>query len=192
MGATGDEGLLDRLEGLLRDRGIQAGLIAEGERAALRGRHIEDSLRVSEILREGDRLVCDIGSGAGLPGMPLAISFPDRRFVLIEPRRRAVAFLELAVDELGLRNVEILASRVEDVDLQVDLATARAFGPLQRSWEAAVGVLRPGGRLVYFAGAGLEDPGGAAERLTQPEPPAAVEVHVIASSSPLVIMERRT
>ena len=167
-------------------------MIAEGERTALRSRHLDDSLRVGQVLHKEDRLLCDIGSGAGLPGLPLAIAFPDRRFVLIEPKRRAVAFLELAVDELGLRNVKVLASRVEDVDLQADLATARAFGPLERSWSAAASVLRPGGRLVYFAGAGLEDPGGAAEGLTEPEPPAAVELHVIASSSPLVIMERRT
>jgi hypothetical protein len=108
---------------------------------------------------------------------------------LIEPRRRAVAFLELAVGELGLSNVEILKARVEEVREPTDVVTARAFAPLDRTWAAARPLLRSGGRLVYFAGSGLDDPEGSARALS--EPPHEVEViDPLASGAPLVIMSR--
>ena len=186
------EDLLHRFEELLRERAIPLGLVAESDRDRLGERHVRDCVRAAALLSESDATVVDIGSGAGLPGLTLAVARPQIRFVLVEPRSRAVGFLELAAERLGLTNVEIRSARIEDVDEQADAATARAFGPLERSWQAAVKVLRPGGRLIYFAGGSLDDPEAAAGDITRPEPPGSVLVErVVAGSSPLVIMARQ-
>jgi len=179
-------------EALLRQRAVLLGLVGESDADRVGERHVYDSLRAAAVLSDSDSLVVDIGSGAGLPGIVLAIARPHIRVVLIEPKHRAVGFLELAIQRLGLSNVEVRAERIEDVDLETDVATARAFGSLERSWAAAVPVLRPGGRLVYFAGEGLEDPEGVAMAVTDPEQPKSVLVErVVAGSSPLVIMTRQ-
>lgn len=180
-------------EELLRSRGISLGLVAGSDADRLGERHVRDSLRAASLLLSpDDSLVADIGSGAGLPGIVLAVARPNSRFVLIEPKQRAVGFLELVVEALGLGNAEVLAARVEDADLRADVATARAFGSLERSWEAACWVLRPGGSLIYFAGGGLIDPEGSARALATPEPPSSVLVDsVVAGSSPLVMMTRQ-
>ena len=166
---------MDRLRSyvdLLRDRAVDLGLVASGDRERIQERHVDDSLQAAPLIRAGEN-VCDIGSGAGLPGIPLAIALPESRFVLVEPKRKAVAFLELVVDSLGLGNVEVVHRRVEDTDVVADVATTRAFGPVDRSWSAACGVLRPGGRLLYFAGASFDR--SEAGSLRAPEPPASVE-----------------
>jgi 16S rRNA (guanine527-N7)-methyltransferase len=183
---------LTEYEALLRDRGVALGLVAESDAGRLGERHVRDSLRAAELLTDEDVTVADIGSGAGLPGIVLAIARPVTRLILIEPKTRAVGFLELAVDSLGLTNVEIRSVRVEEADLQADAATTRAFAALQPSWEAAVRVLRPGGRLIYFAGGGFEDPQATAAQITAPEAPKSVLIErVVAGSSPLVIMTRQ-
>jgi 16S rRNA (guanine527-N7)-methyltransferase len=183
---------LAEYESLLGSRAVPVGLVAESDADRLGERHVRDSLRAAAVLSDSDSLVSDIGSGAGLPGLVLAIARPDIRVVLIEPKQRAVGFLELAIDRLGLSNVEVRAERIEDVDLEADAATARAYGSLERSWQAACKVLRPGGRLIYFAGEGLGDPEGVATAVTDPEQPESVLVErVVAGSSPLVIMTRQ-
>jgi 16S rRNA (guanine527-N7)-methyltransferase len=186
------KGALSLYEDLLRDRAVPSGLVAESDAYRVGERHVRDSLRAAVLVSEADALVVDIGSGAGLPGLVLAIARPAVRFVLVEPKQRAVGFLELVVDRLGLDNVEVQEARVEDVTLQADVATARAYGSLEKSWAAAWRVLRPGGRLIYFAGAGLKDPTASAKGIRQPEKADAVEVQsVVAGSSPLVIMQRQ-
>jgi 16S rRNA (guanine527-N7)-methyltransferase len=177
---------------LLEERALPGGMVARSDGRRLWERHVLDSLRAASAFRAGDRLAYDLGSGAGLPGIPLAIALPGCEFVLMESRRPRVAFLELASQELELGNVDVRAGRVEDQAGGADVCTARAFGPLDRSWEAAHGLLRRGGRLLYFAGAGLEDPRGAGEALLVPERPASVELwDGLASRSPLVIIARR-
>jgi 16S rRNA (guanine527-N7)-methyltransferase len=184
--------ILDAYEALLREPGVKLGLIAASDVERLGERHIRDSLRAAALLSRDDSLVCDIGPGAGLPGLVLAIARPDIRIVLVEPKERAVGFLELAVERLNLHNAEIHHSRIEEVELAADVATARAFGPLRRSWRAALRVLRPGGRLIYFAGETLQDPEGAARSIKAPEEAASVKVEgVIPDVSPLVIMTRK-
>lgn len=186
--------LLRIFEELLLSRAIPMGLVSASDREVLWDRHIVDSLRAAEAFRAEDRRCFDLGSGAGLPGIPLAIALPDRDLVLIESRRRGVAFLELAVDRLGLANVQVLPDRIESVVGEVaagrlapaDVATARALAPIDRSWRLAAPLLRPDGRLVYFAGEGLADPEAAARRAG-----ADGEILVLDSWAPLVIMGRR-
>jgi 16S rRNA (guanine527-N7)-methyltransferase len=185
-------GRLAAFSALLAARAVPLGLVAQSDAGRIRERHLEDSLRAAAVFVRSDGLAYDLGSGSGLPGIVLATAMPWCRFVLIEPRRRAVAFLELAIEELGLANVEVAPARAEQVSEPADVATARAFAPLSRSWATAWPLLRPGGRLVYFAGRSVKDPLAAARSLTDPEPPAAVKVPTtLATPSPLVIMTRR-
>jgi 16S rRNA (guanine527-N7)-methyltransferase len=181
-------GLITYLE-LLRDRAIPLGLVAASDADRLYERHLLDCLRAVREFAPGDRGAVDLGSGAGLPGVVLATVLPATSFVLLDARRRSAGFLELVADHLGLANVEVVLARAEDLDVTVDVVTARAFGPVDRSWAAAHPLLRPGGRLIYFAGRGLRD---RARQARSPEPPSEVRTTtVIASSAPLVIMSRR-
>ncbi|HEV3474968.1 MAG TPA: RsmG family class I SAM-dependent methyltransferase [Actinomycetota bacterium] len=197
-------GEIDRLHAfaeLLAERAIPMGLVAESDRERIVERHMVDSLRAAVLFEPGDRVAVDIGAGAGLPGLVLAIAVGRCRFRLIEPKKRAAGFLELAADHLGLTNVDVVTQRIEHVTGRCDLATARAFAPPARAWQAAYGILRPGGRLIYFGGrewaqaAVKETNEDLLELLADiaiPEPPAEVRLEaVIENHAPLVIMGRR-
>jgi 16S rRNA (guanine527-N7)-methyltransferase len=173
---------------LLLDRAIPLGLVARGDRIMLRTRHILDSLRAVLALEASDIEALDLGSGAGLPGIVVAIARPSLRVGLVEARRRKAAFLELAVERLGLPNVAVLAQPANKLDGVVDVCFARALAPLSEAWEFARQLLRPAGRLVYFGGQGFREP----DQL----PPAArsfrlLRTSALASSGPLVIMTRQ-
>jgi 16S rRNA (guanine527-N7)-methyltransferase len=185
-------GLLLRFEDLLRSRAVPLGLISRSDALRLHDRHVADSLQAAALFTSADALALDLGPGAGLPGLVLAAAVPWCRFLLVEPRRIRIGFLELAVESLGLPNVEIAPVRAEDLNERGDVVTARAFAPLIRTWKVASTLLRPGGRLVYFAGRSLGDPLGEAERAAREGPPAKVATRrVLATSPPLVIMARK-
>jgi 16S rRNA (guanine527-N7)-methyltransferase len=176
---------------MLLERAPKLGLVARGDLVRLRHRHIEDCLRAARSVRPTDMLAYDLGSGAGLPGVVLAVAVPTCHFVLVESRSKRAGFLELAVARLGLSNAEVSLGRAQDLSTPADLITARAFAPLERTWRVAHPLLRRGGRLVFFAGKG-EDASRAAS-LTDPEPPILVEMDVekgLANQGPLVIMAR--
>jgi len=182
---------LDVFEALLLEGAPRLGLVASGDLERLRQRHIEDSLRAARCVLPTNRLAYDLGSGAGLPGIVLAVAVPTCRFVLVESRSKRAGFLELVLARLGLSNAEVSHGRAEELSTPADLITARAFAPLERAWSVAHPLLRRGGRLVFFAGKG-EDASRAA-RLTDPEPAANVEIDVekgLANQGPLVIMAR--
>src|ERR1700747_2022613 len=105
---------LESYEALLRRIAVPRGMMAASDAARLWERHILDGLRAVPEIPAGSS-VADIGSGAGIPGVPLAVAVPPSRFVLIEPRRARAALLEAAVDDLGLPNAEVLPRRVEEV-----------------------------------------------------------------------------
>jgi 16S rRNA (guanine527-N7)-methyltransferase len=176
-------------ETLLLERAVPLGLVAASDAPRIRERHVVDCLRAAAQVRPRDRAAYDVGSGAGLPGIVVAITRPTLRVILVEPRRTRVAFLELVVDTLRMPNVEVLAAGIEDASEPVDVCFARAFAPLENAWAAARSRLRPGGRLVYFAGAG-DDASGA--RTLLPGAAALEVVHspVLESSGPLIIMAR--
>ena len=115
-------------------------------------RHVNDSLRAVGCLQPADELLIDIGAGAGLPGIPVAITEPRRRVVLIEPIGKRAAFLEFAVEELGLTNTSVEVARGEALRLSGDVCFARALASPPKAWRLAERLLRPGGRLIYFAG----------------------------------------
>lgn len=175
-----------RYEGLLIDKAVPLGAIARSDVERIRDRHILDSLRAVPLLAR-ETIVCDLGSGAGLPGVVAAIALPGARVLLSERREQRVGLLELVVQELELSNVEVVAGRSEDLARRVDACLARAFAPLPRAWNVARRLLRPGGRLVYFAGAGLPEPEIPAGAVLE----AVVRTPVLESGGALVIMARQ-
>jgi 16S rRNA (guanine527-N7)-methyltransferase len=143
---------LERFSSLLSGRGVELGVVANADRGDVWKRHVLDSLRALPSVEDPDTAAYDLGSGGGLPGVPIAIARPDLHVGLVESQRRRVAWLELVVEELGISNVGVVARRIEDVRDPVDLCFARALAPAERSWELARPLLRKGGRLAYFAG----------------------------------------
>ncbi|MEU4764133.1 16S rRNA (guanine(527)-N(7))-methyltransferase RsmG [Actinosynnema sp. NPDC023794] len=140
---------------LLTEHGVERGLIGPREVDRLWERHILNSAVVAELLPQGSRVV-DVGSGAGLPGLPLAIARPDLELTLLEPMARRVAWLTECVDALGLK-VAVVRGRAEEplVREQLgdsDVVTARAVAPLERLTRWCLPLLRPGGRLVALKG----------------------------------------
>ena len=190
LGVSLDAAQADRLarfETLLQDRAAALGMIARGDLARLRERHLLDSLRAVPALPAAVRSVLDLGSGAGLPGIPVAIARPDLAVTLAETRHQRIAFLELAVAELGLERVAVHAGRAEDAPGPVDAALARAFRDASASWKVAERQLGPGGCLLYFAGERFD---------LERDVPAGVVTKVaptssLANAGPLVIMTRQ-
>ena len=114
---------------ILSSRGMEWGLIGPREGGRLWQRHVANSLALVDVVGLGLD-VADVGSGAGLPGLPLAIVRPDLRVTLIEPLLRRFTFLELAVDELGLGDrVEVRRARAEECKATFDVVTCRAVAP---------------------------------------------------------------
>lgn len=182
---------LQRFAALLAEIAVPRGLVAAGDRDRVFDRHIVDSLRAARLFTPADRIAVDLGTGAGLPGLVLAIALPSCALKLVESRAGRIGFLERAVEELGLSNVAVVHARVEDVTLTADVATARAFRGLGAAWAAAYPLLRTGGRLIYYAGEGLRAPEEQAAALRSPAPAAAVaSERVLENWNPLVIMTR--
>jgi len=144
---------LRRFERLLREVALPRGFIAESDRGRIWERHVLDSIRSVACLPERPVAIVDIGSGAGLPGIPVAISRPDCAVTLLEPKRSRAAFLELVVESLPVPNARVEAARAEELSLGSDIALARALADPRAAWKLAEPLLQPPGALVYFAGA---------------------------------------
>ncbi|GAA1267140.1 16S rRNA (guanine(527)-N(7))-methyltransferase RsmG [Saccharothrix xinjiangensis] len=145
---------------LLTEHGVERGLIGPREVDRLWERHLLNSAVIAELLPEGSRVV-DVGSGAGLPGLPLAIARPDLDLTLLEPMVRRVAWLTECVEALGL-DVTVLRGRAEEGPVRdrlsgSDVVTARAVAPLDRLAGWCLPLLRPGGRLVALKGESAEE-----------------------------------
>lgn len=137
--------------------GVERGLIGPREAPRLWDRHLLNCAVVAELLPEGGELV-DIGSGAGLPGMVLAMLRPGMRVVLLDPMLRRTVFLGDCLARLALPNVTVVRGRAEELagTISADTATARAVAPLDRLGGWAAGLLRPGGQLLAIKGQSAE------------------------------------
>jgi 16S rRNA (guanine527-N7)-methyltransferase len=139
---------------LLATDGVTRGLIGPRESDRLWDRHLLNCGVLAELLPEQGQLV-DIGSGAGLPGVVLAILRPSLSLILLEPLLRRSVFLSECVRELGLSNVTVLRARAEDraaAHIRADIATARAVAPLDRLVAWAAPLLRQDGELLAIKG----------------------------------------
>jgi 16S rRNA (guanine527-N7)-methyltransferase len=143
---------------LLRAWAPRLDLVSQRDLDRLENRHIADSLRLGPLLDELPEGPCvDVGSGAGLPGIPLAILRSDRVWRLLEPRRRRAAFLEEAVRELALANCEVMALTAEQavaggLGRGHALATARALAPADRALDLVAPLVMGGGAAAVFVG----------------------------------------
>ncbi|MFP1155223.1 16S rRNA (guanine(527)-N(7))-methyltransferase [Mycobacterium sherrisii] len=140
---------------VLAAAGVERGLLGPREVDRIWERHILNSAAVGELLAEGERVV-DIGSGAGLPGIPLAIARPDLNVVLLEPLLRRSEFLKETVLELGL-TVEVVRGRAEEPWVRRqwgdrDAAVSRAVAALDKLTKWSMPLLRPGGRMIAIKG----------------------------------------
>jgi 16S rRNA (guanine527-N7)-methyltransferase len=160
-------------------RGEELGLIGPLEPARLWTRHIINSALVAPLLRPG--LVGDVGTGAGLPGLVLAIARPDVEFVLIEPMERRVAWLEEQVSNLELANVRVDRARAEEVASKyvLDQVTARAVTAFSKLIPLTVPMVRTGGELVLMKGANAEREIEAASKAIRKHHLEDVEVIVL-------------
>lgn len=157
----------DRLEkateytAILAGAAVERGLIGPREVDRLWERHVLNSAALGELLEPGER-IADIGSGAGLPGIPLALARPDVHITLIEPLLRRAEFLREAVAELDL-NLSVIRGRAEEPGVleqagEMDVVTCRAVASLDKLCRWSLPLLRKGGRLLAIKGerAGLE------------------------------------
>jgi 16S rRNA (guanine527-N7)-methyltransferase len=141
----------------LARRGEELGLIGPLELPRIWSRHILNCVLIAPLLRPG--LVGDVGSGAGLPGLVLAIARPDVEFVLIEPMERRVDWLGAEATRLGLTNIAVVRARAEDAKLSVPLSqvTARAVTALAKLIPATAPLLERGGEMLFYKGARVQE-----------------------------------
>jgi 16S rRNA (guanine527-N7)-methyltransferase len=142
---------------LVRD-GDLLGLIGPRELPKLWSRHILNSAVVADLVEDG-QVVADVGSGAGFPGIPMAILRPKVKFVLIEPmERRANWLADVVVPTLGLENVKVLRGRAEEAPLKnYDVTTARAVSALPKLLRMLVPLTAPGGQVLAMKGSKAQD-----------------------------------
>jgi 16S rRNA (guanine527-N7)-methyltransferase len=143
---------------LLTGAGVERGLLGPGEAGRIWDRHLLNSAVVAELVPAASTLV-DLGSGAGLPGLVLAMMLPGMQVVLVEPMARRTTFLSECVTELGLSNVEVRRGRAEELAGQIaaDVVTSRAVARLDRLAVLAAGLARPGGLVLAIKGAAARE-----------------------------------
>jgi len=160
----------------LGNRGEELGLIGPLEPPRLWTRHIINCVLVAPLLKPG--VTGDVGSGAGLPGLVLAIARPDVHLVLIEPMERRVDWLTSESAALGLDNVTVVRARAEDAPYSdmLDQVTARAVTALSKLIPATAHLLKPGGEMVFMKGSRVTDEVDAAAKVIRKERLTNIEV----------------
>lgn len=177
---------LEVFEGLLAAHAIPRGMVASSDGDHLRERHVLDSLRAVPHLEPLKQPVVDLGSGAGLPGIPVAVARPDLLLTLTEPRQLRVAFLELVVERLSLPNVRVFPKPAEELPSDAGVCLARGFGDPSRTWTVARGLLHPDGSLIYWAGTTFRT-----DQVPDDARIAAIGSPALESGGPIVIMTRQ-
>ncbi len=165
---------------ILAGAGVERGLIGPREADRLWDRHLLNSAALGELLGPGEQ-IADIGSGAGLPGIPLALARPDLRVTLIEPLLRRSEFLQEVVAELGL-DVTVVRGRAEEQAVrqrvgEMDAVVSRAVASLDKLAKWSMPLLRPGGRMLALKGQRATDEVDTHRRVV--ESLGAVDVRVV-------------
>lgn len=164
--------MLCRYQEMLLDWNTRMDLTAVTDEADMLDRHIVDSLMpltIPSLLPRVGALI-DVGTGAGLPGMPLAMACPDLRVTLMDAQQKRLSFLQAVIDDLGLSNVTLIHARAEDgarqkqLREQFDVAVARAVAPLPVLAEYLLPFVRPGGSAICWKGPALLDEMDAGRR----------------------------
>jgi 16S rRNA (guanine527-N7)-methyltransferase len=147
----------DKYAALLTGVGVERGVVGPAEADKIWDRHLLNCAAVARLVPAKSAVV-DLGSGAGLPGIVLAILLPHIKMTLLEPLARRVDFLEECVAALGLTNVQVVRGRAEDLagHMLADVVTSRAVAPLDKLAGLSVGLARPGGRVLAIKGSSAE------------------------------------
>lgn len=194
--AHGRAALRDRLDAyldLLEKWNRVYNLTAIRQRAEMETLHVQDALAVLPWLPPNTRRVLDVGSGPGVPGIPLALARPDATVVLLDANSKKTAFLAQAVVELELRNAEVVTSRIEDFrpEQPFDFVTARAFSDLRTFAESVHHVLAKGARMLAMKGAlPTAEIAALPSRIRVVETPS-VDVPGLAAERHLIIMQEQ-
>ncbi len=156
--APGRLPLLERYAGLLASEGVVRGLIGPREVPRLWDRHLLNCALVAPLVPDG-ATVADLGSGAGLPGLVLAVARPDLQVTLVEPMARRVAFLEEAIAALGLDRVDVVRGRAEQWTdpRRFDVVTARALAPLPKLLGWAMPLIAERGLVLAMKGSSAQE-----------------------------------
>jgi 16S rRNA (guanine527-N7)-methyltransferase len=148
---------ISRYRDILASRGIDWGLLGPREVERLWSRHILNCAAVAQLIPEGAN-AADVGSGAGLPGIPVAVLRPDLGVDLIEPLLRRSNFLTHTVDEVGItQRVTVRRARVEEVDQTYDVVLSRALAPLDRLIRWCLPLVVPAGQILAIKGSSAAD-----------------------------------
>ena len=184
-------GLAQRYADLLASTGISHGLVGPREAPRLWQRHLVNCA-VMESLLPQHQTVIDIGSGAGLPGLVLAVARPDLTVHLVEPLLRRTTWLEATIEELGVSNVTVHRGRADEVDVTAPVVTARAVASLDKLVRWAFPRLEPGGRLLALKGASAAEELGAARPMLDRLHVSTARVQVVGEgrvSDPVTVVE---
>lgn len=175
--------MAERYATLLASEGVVRGLIGPREGARLWDRHLLNCAVLGELVPQGSS-VCDIGSGAGLPGLVLAIARPDLEVTLVEPLLRRTTFLDEVVADLGLAQVEVHRGRAETLHgtRTFDVVTSRAVAPLERLLTWSMPLVAPTGAMVAMKGSSAADEITAAQNVLTRLGCAAPEIHVMGTT----------
>ncbi len=147
---------LQRYVDILLSRGVTWGLIGPRESDRIWDRHIYNSLALIELIPYGAHVI-DVGSGAGLPGIPVALARPDLHMALLEPMLRRTSFLEQTVQELGIADrTQVIRQRAEDHRDTYDRVVARALAPLPKLLTWCIPLLRSNGAVLALKGASAD------------------------------------
>ena len=143
--------------------------------------HVGDALTLLPFLPPAAHRLVDVGSGGGVPGIPLAIARPDAMVTLVESTQKKAAFLQATITELGLKNVSVVSTRAEDVGRSksretFDVATARAVGAMVFLVEWCLPLVKKGGKLLAMKG----------ERIVEELPAAENAVRMLGGGKPVV------
>jgi 16S rRNA (guanine527-N7)-methyltransferase len=176
---------------LLATLGVERGLIGPRETDRLWDRHLLSCAAVGELVPHG-ATVLDVGSGAGLPGIPLALARPDLRLRLVEPMQRRVEFLDEVLTELGLAATAERA-RVEELPTaSADVVTARAVAPLDRLLALTLPILRPGGVLLALKGRRASEELAEAAEILRRYPATTAEIATVGAGTASATVVRVT
>jgi 16S rRNA (guanine527-N7)-methyltransferase len=169
------------------------GLLGPRELSILWSRHILNSAVVAELVPAGAS-VADVGSGAGLPGIPMAIAQPNAHFTLIEPMERRSDWLISVIDELGLENVSVKRARAEEVGDVYDIVTARAVSALPKLLRLTVDLTRAGGEILALKGSKAAEEVAEAQKLAKKLKLASFEILTVGAqhlSDPTTVVRTR-
>lgn len=189
--------LAERFVEHLCTTGIEHGLLGPREVPRMWSRHLLNCAALAPELPPGGD-IADVGSGAGLPGIALAIARPDCHVTMVEPMERRIQWMDTVAKDLGLENVELIRARAEEVtdEVMADVVTARAVSSLKTLIPMTAPLMAEDARLMLLKGRSAQDEIAAAHKVIQKHKLARPAVHtlgdgVLETPTTVVVCSRR-